>query len=320
MSKICIKTISVILSLAMVLTSADYGYSSTLFKTTSHAQRHLVANAPQEKLTIIDDPSIISIPQKLGTIVEYHKGSQDSIIIHIQDRHIDPTAQLNISDLIGEFIQKHKVSLMMLEGASAELDTSFYDSYEDNDIKKKVSKAFLDYAIFTGAEYYNITNKDKYLRAIGAEDKSLYLKHLDTYKSTLIDQESVLNFLQVVNSNLSTLKNTLYTKVQKQIDNASTMYSKGAIKLPEYINTLSDNAKKAKLDISKHKDLVQFIGLVQKEVQIDFKQAETQREAVIKQLSGSLDRVELNELLRKSMDFLFEPCYNGTALNGNNML
>lgn len=303
MNRVYIKTISVILSLAMVLTSADYGYSSTLFKTTSHAQRHLIANTPQEKITIIDDPSIISIPQKLGTIVEYHKGSQDSIIIHIQDRHIDPTAQLNISDLIDEFIQKHKVSLMMLEGASTELDTSFYDSYEDNEIKKKVSKAFLDHAIFTGAEYYKITNKDKYLRAIGAEDKSLYLKHLDTYKSTLIDQKSVLNFLQAVNSNLSTLKNTLYTKAQKQIDNSANIYSKGAIKLPEYVKTLSDNAKKAKLDISKHKDLVKFIALVEKEAQIDFKKAESQREEVIKQVSDSLDRVELNELLRKSMDF-----------------
>jgi hypothetical protein len=303
MNKICIKSISVILSLAMVLTSADFGYGSTLFKTTSHAQRHLVENTVIENTCIVKDPALVSIPQSLGTIVEYFKGGKDSLIIHIQDRHIDPTAQLNIAGIIDEFISKHKVSLMCLEGASAELDTSFYDKFEDNDIKHKVSKAFVDFAIFTGPEHYKITNKDKYLIATGVEDKELYLKHLDTHKNTVVYQEGIINFLKAVNSSLNKLKDTLYTKDLKRIDNASISYSKGAIKLPEYIKTLNSYANKAGIYTSKYPNLIKFIALVQREEKIDFKLAEAQREAIIKRLSETLDRVELNQLLRNSMDF-----------------
>jgi hypothetical protein len=303
MSKICIKSISVILSVAMVLTSADFGYGSTLFKTTSHAQRHLVQNTVIENTCIVKDPYLVSISQSLGTIVEHFKGDKDSLIIHIQDRHTDPTAQLNIAGIIDEFISKNKVSLMCLEGASTELDTSFYDKFEDNDIKQKVSKAFVDFAVFTGAEHYKITNKDKYVIAAGVEDKELYLRHLDTHKNTVIYQEGIINFLKAANSSLNTLKDTLYTKDLRKIDNASTSYSKGVIKLPEYIKTLNSYANKARIDASKYPNLIKFIALVQREEKIDFKLAEEQREAIIKRLSETLDRVELNELLRNSMDF-----------------
>jgi HEAT repeat protein len=303
MNRIYIKFISVVLSLAMVITSADFGYGSTLFKTTSHAQRHLVQNTAIENTCIVKDPYLASIPQSLGAIVEHFKGDKDSLIIHIQDKHIDPTAQSNIAGIIDEFISKHKVSLMCLEGASAELDTSFYDAYEDNEIKHKVSKAFVDFAIFTGAEYYKITNKDEYLIAVGAEDKGLYLKHLDIYKNTVVYQESIINFLKAVNLSLNNLKGNLYTKDLKSIDSASISYSKGAIKLSEYIKTLNSYANKAKIDTPKYPDLIKFIALVQREEKIDFKLAETQRETIIKKLSETLDRVELNELLRNSMDF-----------------
>ena len=100
MNRIYIKSISAILSGAMVLTSADFSYGSTLFKTTSHAQRHLVQNAVTENTCIVKDPYLVSIPQSLGTIVEHFKGDKDSLIIHIQDRHIDPTAQLNIAGIV----------------------------------------------------------------------------------------------------------------------------------------------------------------------------------------------------------------------------
>jgi len=303
MNRIYIKSISVILSLAMVFTSADFGYGSTLFKTTSHAQRHLVQNTIIENTCIVKDPYLVSIPQSLGTIVEHFKGDKDSLIIHIQDRHIDPTAQLNIAGIVDEFISKHKVNLMCLEGASTELDTSFYDKFEDNDIKHKVSKAFVDFAIFTGAEHYKITNKDKYLIAAGVEDKGLYLKHLDTHKNTIVYQEGIINFLKAVNLSLNSLKDTLYTKDLKRIDNASISYSKATIKLPEYIKTLNSYTNKARIDTSKYPNLIKFINLVQREEKIDFKLAETQREAIIKRLSETLDRVELNELLRNSMDF-----------------
>ena len=303
MNKITVKIISAILILAIVLTN-NYSYAhSTLFKTTSHAQRYLAQNEPKEQLSIIKDPSTISIPQQIGTVLEYYKGKGDALIIHIQDRHADPMAQLNISAIIDEFIQKHKVSLMMLEGASSELDTSFYDSFEDNEIKQKVSKLFVNYAIFTGAEHYKITNKDKYLRAIGAEDRSLYLKHLDIHKNTIFNQESILNFLKAVNLSLNSLKDTLYTKDQKKIDNSSNLYSQGSIRFPEYIKTLNSVAKKTKTGLDKYENLFKFISLVQKEEKIDFKQAESQREAIIKKLSGILNKIDLSELLRKSMEF-----------------
>jgi hypothetical protein len=222
-----------------IILSNNYGYAyPTLFKEKSHAQRYLKDALTAKTLDILEDLSCVSIPQSTGRVVESFKGKGDSLVIHIQDRHADNTAQLNIAKIIDEIVSKYDTHLICLEGASKELDTSFYDKFPDGNIKDKVSKFFVDKAIFTGAEYYKITNKDKYLRAFGAEDKHTYLEHLASYKDNIVDKDKILEFLKTVTLSIDELKDKVYTKPLKEIDKRAKEYALTTIQLPEYLKTL----------------------------------------------------------------------------------
>ena len=303
MQRVGIRFLSFLLAITITLTSSySYAYP-TLFKTTSHAQRHVKEDNTDNALNILKDSSSISIPNGIGRIVEHFKGKEDTLIIHIQDRHADKAAQLNIAKIIDEFATKYDTHLMCLEGASKELDTSFYDKFPDGEIKEKVSEFFVEKALFTGAEYYKITNKEKYLKAFGAEDRDTYLQHLAVYKDNVVDKDRILKFLKAVSVSIDILKNRIYTKALKEIDEKSRRYAQKQIQLPEYLKTLKVCSTNAKLDISKYKNLTKFIQLAEQEEGIDFKEAESQREALIKKLSGSLDKEKLDKLLQNSLQF-----------------
>jgi hypothetical protein len=303
MFKLHSKIISILICCSIAWPYNYAAAGTSLFKTTSHAQRHLPNSLLKKDIDILKDPSIISIPESLGTILDYYKGNGGSLVIHIQDRHIDPVAQKNISAIIHELTERYKVNIMMLEGAACELDTYFYDRFEDSDIKRKVLELFVDNAIFTGAEYYKILHKEKYLYAKGAETKDLYIKHLSAYNNTIISQQDIGKFLKTIILCLNTLKHAFFSRDLTRIDSASNAYAEGIIKLPEYIKTLASSALKAKIDMTDYPNLVGFAELIKKEAGIDFKKAESQREDIIKKLSHSLPRVELTALLRKSADF-----------------
>jgi len=298
------RVLSILLSVSIALTSTyGYGYP-TLFGSKPHTKRYLADDSLAQKRTdITADPSSITIPESIGRVIDTYKGKGDSLVIHIQDRHIDPIAQLNIARIIDEFNIKHDTHLMCLEGASRELNTSFYNKFPDGKLKARVAKFFIEKGFFTGAEFYKITNADKYLNAQGAEDKAAYLEHLASYKDNGIDRDKILKFLKAVETSINTLKKKVYSKQLKDINKKASLYYAKQLKLPEYLMVLQGYSKKVEVDITKYKNLNKFIQLIGKEENIDFKKAESQREELIKDLSENLENEKLQELLKNSLDF-----------------
>ena len=146
-----IVTLIIIISYIATCTGPCYGFGAkTLFARKSHAQRYVDDITAQDNKDILQSPSLFSIPKNLGRIVEYHKGKNEKLVIHIQDRHIDPVTQNNIASIIEILNVEHNIYLMCLEGASKELDTSFYNSFEDVALKKKIAEVFVQQGLFTG--------------------------------------------------------------------------------------------------------------------------------------------------------------------------
>ncbi|MFC1807979.1 FHA domain-containing protein, partial [Candidatus Omnitrophota bacterium] len=299
------KTVSTILALSIIASNC-YGYevsNPSLFKNKSHAQRYLKSKEKKSLADKIDSLSDLCVPDELGRVIDSFKGATDKVVIHIQDRHIDPVAQFNISKTLDNLISRHNIKLLCLEGGSDELDTTFYDNIPDDDPKKRVSEFFVKQGIFTGAEYFKIVNKDIYLRAVGVEDNETYFQHIATYKKTRADKENILAMLNAIDKALSEIKRKTYTKDLKFLDKLSRSYISKQIQLSDYVKSLAKYAKRKKLDVSKYEDFYKFSALLEKETKIDFKKAEEEREKLIKQLSDSLDKEQLTTLLQKSLDY-----------------
>jgi len=300
------KIITLIVTISYITTCNGpcYGFGTkTLFARKSHAQRYVDDITAKDSKDILQTPSFLSIPKNFGRIVEYHKGNNEKLVIHIQDRHIDPVTQNNIASIIEILNVEHNIYLMCLEGASKELDTSFYNSFEDAALKKKIAEVFVQQGLFTGPELYKITNTENYMRAVGAEDSKLYLKHLASYKDNQVNKDSVVRLLKRMDNATDALKNHAYTKKLLAFDKVSRAYANKQVDLPEYLVQLKEYAAKANISLEEYANLSKFIRLTEKESKIDFKAAEGERESLIRYLSEHLPKEEVRELVRLSLDF-----------------
>jgi len=300
------KFISFVLILTIGATTSAYGSANpALFTRKSHAQRYLKEPDKKSPLNFADkDPLLaISIPRNLGIIAERYKGESDYTVIHIQDSHINPAAQFNIVKIIEQIATKHDISLMCLEGASTELDTSFYDKFPDDEAKHRVAGFFVKRNLFTGAEFYKILHKNQYLKTIGVEDKEAYLEHLFCHRKNRLSREAISGFLEELERGLIRLKAKVYSKDLKDLSGKSCLYHLKQIKLPKYLKTLEEYSKETKIDISKYVNLVKMLALIAKEKGVDFQAAATEREALVLYLSELLPAKELRELSVMSLNF-----------------
>lgn len=297
------KVLSFILAVSLCLYSSMPSYalnSRSLFTHKSTAQRHLETPLYED---IVADPSLLDMPDALGRVVEYHKGKTSRLVIHIQDHHTDPVAQKSIASIVELLNTKHNVQLMCLEGAWDAIDTSFYNRFKDTALKEKISILFVDEALFTGPEFYKINNKGNYIRAVGAESNSLYLKHLSSHKDNQIKKSNALTELDMVKSAVDALKLCLYPDDLISLDNLSSAYSSRQLSLKEYSQKLYEYAVKYEISIDSRSDLYRFMGLIEQEQIIDFKQAESERESLIRFFSENMPQENVSELVRMAMDF-----------------
>jgi hypothetical protein len=275
--------------------------SKTIFGNKSHAQRFLVTEELKEE-RIFECPSL-TVPAEFGNVIQHYKGKNPGLIIHIQDRHADEVAQLNIASIIDVMESNYDISLLCLEGAVDWLDTSFYDNIPDTEAKRITSRFYVKEGLFTGAEYYKITNKDKNILAFGVEDKDLYFKHAAAYKKHNSNTKEIGSYLKTLERALNALKPYIFSKSLKEIDDKRHAYEDKMIGLNEFTAYIAKEAVEKNILLSKYPNLKTYSQAVSIENTIDFKKAESQRDNLIKILSDVLKDEALSILLRNSIDF-----------------
>lgn len=302
---ILVKAINVTVIITLIFNiNLSYAFSNrTLFDTKSHAQRSVRTEAEESLLDIEDNPAAISIPPAYGLIVESYKGKGSSLVVHIQDCHVNEIAQFNIARILKTLLKNYDIRLLCLEGASKRLDTSFYDTFPDGETKEKVSRFFVKKALFTGAEYFKITNRDQGISAFGVEDKDLYLAHLEVYQDVQPDKSKIISYLTGLETALNRIKERIYPKPLKELEAKDREYQDKIITLAEYASYINRSAKRLKADLRHYPNFRNFIRLVKKEKSINFKKAEEQREELIEELSQRLEEKQLKRLLKLSLDY-----------------
>lgn len=300
MNKTAVKAISLLLCVSVILTN-NYSYASTLFKTRSHSQRFLEDEWSKKERAF--ECLRLTVPVQLGDVIQHHKGSKQGLIIHIQDRHADATAQFNIAGMITAITDNYGIDLLCLEGASDKLDTSFYDNIPDTEAKELTTKFYVQEGLFTGAEYYKISNKDKTITAYGVEDKDLYFEHVAAYENHSAYKESMASYLEALKRGLYALRGYILSEPLKIIDDKEQAYENKHLELKEFVIYITGEAVKNNIRLSAYPNLETFSRVVSIEDTIDFNETEKQRDDLVKILSNTLKDEALSTLLKNSMDF-----------------
>ncbi|MFC1667530.1 ARMT1-like domain-containing protein, partial [Candidatus Omnitrophota bacterium] len=224
------------------------------------------ALANRIKLSSLKDLSSIYIPETLGRVIEVYEHSENNkLVVHIQDLHTNPEAQLNLAGILELLIKDYKLGLVCSEGAEGKVDTSSVSSFPDKEVREKTARLFINSGELTGEEYLSIT-KYPDLPIWGIEDKDIYFQNIIKFNKIMKFSPNAQVFIHQAKEALKALKPKIYSKDLMEIDAKETEYEEGKIDMTEYLDYLIDLEHSVKLNDFKNIALLQESLKFEKEI------------------------------------------------------
>ncbi|MCL2334533.1 MAG: hypothetical protein FWC57_00535, partial [Endomicrobia bacterium] len=130
----------------------------------------------------------------------------DTAVINIQDLHMEPSVQKNISSIIEILVKDYGVENVYVEGGYGKISADWLSKAQNADMRKSIAGSLLNSALITGTEYYCAVNGKKDF-LIGLEDENIHkqnIKRLGTilerkpfYEKSIASLRNELEFFQL---------------------------------------------------------------------------------------------------------------------------
>jgi hypothetical protein len=183
------------------------------------------------------------LPQSYGKITDANFAGSDTVVINIQDLHLNPDVQKNIANTIKLFDNKYGIKNVYMEGVHGQVDTSWLTNIKDKRTKEKTVNDLLDTGMLTGAEYYSaISNRPELIK--GLENKEPYLQNLKRFGTILTSQNEISTILASIEKDIRYLKSIYFNKKQRKAEDLTNDYAAGKITPKKYYALISVYAQK----------------------------------------------------------------------------
>ena len=258
------------------------------------------------------------LPAQLGRVTSSYfpaqemSGSEDSTalfgegdlrtIIYIQDAHCNYTCQRQISGIIEYLAEEYGIESVNLEGGEGAYDLSGCANIKEVSIREQTADYFLEEGIISGAEYFAVNNPGK-VKLWGVENTGLYLENLSVYRESLDKRVPAEEGLNSAKNVLEQIKKKVYSKELLEIDAMHSGYEDGRLDIKEYLSFLVLQAGESKVNVEKLPNLYLLHSAMEKEVNIDFREANVERAKLVDILRKKLSRYELEKLVEKTALF-----------------
>ena len=242
----------------------------------------------------------VVIPKELGITQSKTTGTEEEIVINIQDAHDSIPAQYSIVNILDNLNRNYKLELISIEGSSGLVDTSLLRSFPEDTIKEKVARSLMKEGKLQAAEYYSVTSKDPVL-LYGIENSSLYTQNVSLFQSNLKGLKKSLTHTESLIKALSSLEHNIYNKDVRELINNSELYKDSKLSFNEYWNYLTKLT--SAVDATTHTNLSKLVRTMEIEATIDFDKTNIERELLITNLKNELTKRELKNLILKALSF-----------------
>jgi hypothetical protein len=192
--------------------------------------------------------------------------------------------------------------MVNLEGGAGDYDISVFTEIAGSEIRREVAEYFVKRGEVNGAEFYAINNPDG-IMLWGIEDKDLYLDNLKVYRDSLSYKEEVDAYLKELRHIFNNLKRHLYPDELLKMDIAYSSYKAGNMEFKEYLGFLTGAARRQGLSPKKYPSLYLIFQAMEKEENVDFKKANSERAVLVDKIKEILSRNEMGDLVSKTVDF-----------------
>ena len=221
-------------------------------------------------------------------------------IIHIQDAHCEYNCQKQISGIIKYLNEEYGIESVNLEGGEGNYDLGAFSSIEDKALREKVADYFMREGVLSGAEYFAVNDPGK-VKLWGVENTELYLENLNAYRGSLNKRAPAEEALKKLNKMLGEIKEKIYSPELIEIDRMFLEHSAGKIEIREYISYLVGKAGEKMVDVKKFPNVYFLKFAMEEEKNIDFKQANIERDKLIDILQNKLSLYELEKLVEQTV-------------------
>lgn len=248
-----------------------------------------------------------NIPPQLGIVKEsFQAGGTEQnagrAIIHIQDAHCNYEAQKNMAGILEYLVKEQNLKLIMIEGGSGNVSLSFLRGYADEKARLEVADKYLKEGKISGEEYLDIIS-DYPLELYGIEDEALYDAHLSSFQQIDAIKDAALRDLEGLSRVVENLKPFIYSEDLRRLEDKQKKYAEKTLSLAQYCSFLKEIFQNKGLNLQDAPHLTAFVETARLEKEIDFAQAELERNNFIKDLANLLDENSVQELISQSQDF-----------------
>ncbi|MDR3124948.1 MAG: hypothetical protein LBU10_03630, partial [Endomicrobium sp.] len=285
-----VKIVSIILINCLLLT---FVYGQSIAQVTQNIK------ATEQFKQIFND---FTLPYSYGKITSANYAGSDTVIINIQDLHLHPEAQKNISNIISTFDKEFGLQNIYLEGAYGQVDTSWLANIKEKGKKEETINSVFATGALTGAEYYSaMSNKPMIIK--GLESQAPYLNNLKRFGDILYAQDEITKVFNSMESNVKYLKSLYFNRKQNKIEELSKRYISGDLEAKKYFILLNKYADSLGVDLKKYENISLYIELLSLGRQIDYERSTKELQLLILKLKELLPYGAYKMILDSTSDF-----------------
>ena len=240
-----------------------------------------------------DNTGSFFLSSDLGTVKTSYNYQGDKLIYHIHDAHCKADAQLNISNIIENIINRHNCAVIAIEGAAGPIYAENFRQFPDKEVLNDVSKYFLDKGFISGSEYYFLNSKET-MPFIGIENPGVYKENYELIvKSIHVQPEAVAAADFIISEQLKSA-DSLFSDSMKEFLNHWIAYNNHELMLDDYVDYLISILP----ENNNYGLLTKFRKIINEEKKIDFTVVERQRLKFLDWITSQADKDTIKEIFK----------------------
>lgn len=252
------------------------------------------------------------VPLNRGTLRDVYVSRQHpdgSLVLLLQDVHMNIEAQENIAGVLLQLTEKHPALLVGVEGAFGSFDFTWYRSFKNKELVKAVADCFLKMNKIAAPSFVGLTATPAWTKFVGVDDKKEYDANVEAYRSSVNLKNGILEKLKTAHRDITDRKNKMLNPALSKMDQQMTSYHRGRVGFGSYVKYLSEQwdnvADKDKDEFAEGTELEieKFLAAYRLEKTLDFARVDRERVQVVNQLARKMEKTDIEHLVADALAF-----------------
>lgn len=252
----------------------------------------------------------LSIPETIGSIKKTSLGSQNKIIIQIQDSHVNYEAQSNIIKILEHLDREISGGreggpspfLIAIEGAAGESELEWFRTLPEKKVKEEALDYFLARGSLSAAQFFQAMSP-RPVKVMGVEDPHLYSKNFDLFREVHRQNQAVADALSEWERALGLIRQQRTNESLRRFSENSQAFHDGKLSFSEYMDCLQMQTRQSSFEEMPLAQLRLYREAMRLDREINYALLQSHQEQFVAQLMEKLSHEDQALYLQMALQF-----------------